>query len=109
MLRALTAAATIDGQRVEEGDELVLDGLGGGAGDLLRHDATAQAAEGVDVFGEAFGREDAAVVLGDDGLEAWVGFDQVRACFFEEVRGGGRRAGDAGLRGRGVDGLVGVG
>ncbi len=108
MLRALTAAAAA-GQRVEEGDELVLDGLGGGAGDLLRHDAAAQAAEGVDFFGEAFGGEDAAVVLGDDGLEAWVGFDQVRACFFEEVRGGRRRAGDAGLRGRGVDDLVCVG
>lgn len=84
-------------RRVEEAYELVFDRIGRCAGHLLRDDAAAQTAEGVDFFGEAFGGEDAAVVLCYDGLEAWVDFDQMRAGFFEEMAGRCRWPGDAGL------------
>lgn len=73
---------------VEEGDELVFDGFGGGAGDLLAADSRDEGAEGVDCFGEAGGGEDGARVLGYYGCEAWVGLDEVGCCFVEEGGGG---------------------
>ena len=55
---------------VEQRDELVLDARRRGAGDLLPADAGDEAAEGVDLFGQAGGTEDGAGVGGDDGGEA---------------------------------------
>lgn len=69
---------------VEEGDELVLDGFGGGAGDLLSADPRDEGAEGVDCFGETGGGEDGAGVLGDYGGEAGVCCDEVGCGFIEE-------------------------
>lgn len=90
-------------------DKLLLDGRGRGARDLLAHDAAGQRAEGVDHLGQAFGGEDPAVVLRDDGLQARLYCQQVRACFLQEVAGGRRGARDAALGGRDVDAARGVG
>ena len=78
----LQVCVAVDGRRVEEADELVLDRVGRCARDLLRDDAATQTAEGIDFFGQSFGGEDATVVLCYDGLEAWVDLDQMSACFF---------------------------
>lgn len=78
-LRVLVA---VDGRRVEQADELILDRLRRRAGDLLRHDAAAQTAEGIDILGESFRGEDATVMIGHDGLEQWLDLDQMRTGFF---------------------------
>jgi hypothetical protein len=86
----------VGGGRVEEGDEAGFDGLGGGAGDLLRDDAGDESFEGVDFLGEAFGREEAAGVFVDEGFHPGVDVDEVGAGFFEEVGRGGFDAGELG-------------
>ena len=81
---AITIAATAiagGGACLEQRHELLFDGLGRRARNLLPDDAAHEAAEGVDLLCETLWREQWAGILLDNGFQTRVSGDQVRDGF----------------------------